>query len=183
MLSKLEEISLIAKCVTLDDRRAFARLVDEYSPGLRRFVFNLTMGDACLTDDIAQETFVKAYMGLASFRGAARFSTWLYSIACREYASVVRKRGELRLTEGMEPSAEWAEGCSDDARLAEMRHDIQVGLKALSPAERTLIVLFYLEDKPIKDIMRITNMPEGTVKSYLSRAKAKMAEALKDSQL
>lgn len=69
MLSKLEEISLITKCVAVDDRRAFGRLVDEYSPGLRRFVFNLTMGDASLTDDIAQETFIKAYEALKSFRG------------------------------------------------------------------------------------------------------------------
>lgn len=177
MLSKLEEIALIAKCVAADDRRAFGRLVDEYSPGLRRFVFNLTMGNASLTDDIAQETFIKAYGAIRSFKGASRFGTWLYSIACREYANVLRRRSELPMNEELPLLAA---DPGDDARLAEMRHDIQVGLRALSPAERTLIVLFYLEDKPIKDIMRITDMPEGTIKSYLSRAKTKMAKALNE---
>lgn len=177
MLSKLEEIALIARCVAVDDRRAFGRLVDEYNPGLRRFVFNLTMGNASLTDDIAQETFIKAYGAIKSFKGASRFGTWLYAIACREYANVLRRRSELPMNEAL---PQLTIDSRDDAGLAEMRHDIQVGLKALSPAERTLIVLFYLEDKPIKDIMRITNMPEGTIKSYLSRAKAKMAKALND---
>lgn len=179
MLSKLEEISLIAKCVAVDDRRAFGRLVDEYSPGLRRFVFNLTMGDASLTEDIAQETFIKAYGAIKSFKGASRFSTWLYTIACREYANTLRRHKELPMEESL------AYTCADsanDSEVAEMRHDIQVGLRALTPAERTLIVLFYLEDKPIKDIMRITNMPEGTIKSYMSRAKTKMARALADKR-
>ena len=54
MLTRFEEISLIAKCVAADDRHAFGRLVDEYQDSLRRFVFNLTGGDASLTDDIAQ---------------------------------------------------------------------------------------------------------------------------------
>ncbi len=176
MLNKLEEISLIARCVTGGDRRAFGRLVDEHSPGLRRFIYNLTIGDAALTDDIAQETFIKAYTGLKSFRGTARFSTWLYSIACREYANAMRRHSH----EPMDKHTAAVTPADDNASdIAEMRHDIQVGMKTLNTTERTLIVLFYLEDRPIKDLMRITRLPEGTIKSYLSRAKAKMAKALK----
>lgn len=59
-----------------------------------------------------------------------------------------------------------------------MRHDIEVGMRALSDIERTLVLLFYLEDRPIKEIVKITSLPEGTVKSYLSRAKSKMAQAI-----
>ena len=55
MLSKWDELRLIARCVAGDDRHAFERLVDEYNDGLRRFLLNLTLGDACLTDDLAQE--------------------------------------------------------------------------------------------------------------------------------
>ncbi|MDE5838020.1 MAG: RNA polymerase sigma factor, partial [Paramuribaculum sp.] len=84
MLTKFEEISLIAKCVAADDRHAFGRLVDEYQESLRRFIFNLTGGDASLTDDIAQETFLKAYVSIRSFKGLARFKTRLYKIANRE---------------------------------------------------------------------------------------------------
>lgn len=179
MLSKLEEISLIARCVAADDRRAFGRLVDEYSPALRRFIYNLTMGNASITDDIAQETFIKAYLGLKSFRGTARFSTWLYTIACREYANIMRKHSESAIDDYITTTT-----AADDngQAITEQRHDILVGLKALNPTERTLIVLFYLKDRPIKDIMRITQLPEGTIKSYLSRAKTKMADALTENK-
>lgn len=60
----------------------------------------------------------------------------------------------------------------------DIRHDIQVALNTLSPTERTLIILRYNEDRPIKEITRITGLPEGTVKVYLSRARTKMAKAM-----
>ena len=57
MLSKWDELRLIARCVAGDDRHAFERLVDEYNDGLRRFLLNLTLGDVCLTDDLAKKPF------------------------------------------------------------------------------------------------------------------------------
>ena len=56
MLTKWEELQLIARCVAGDDRDAFGRLVEEYNDGLRRFLLNLTLGDAALTDDLAQDS-------------------------------------------------------------------------------------------------------------------------------
>lgn len=60
---------------------------------------------------------------------------------------------------------------TDDARM-----DVAVALKALNETERSITILFYMEDKPIKDIVAITSLPEGTVKSHLSRAKSKLAD-------
>ena len=74
MLSKIEEISLIAKCVAGDDR-AFEKLVNEHGPAVRNFLFRLTLGDAALADDLAQETFLKAYSGLHLFHALSRFRT------------------------------------------------------------------------------------------------------------
>lgn len=176
MLSKIEEITLITRCVAVDDRRAFQRLIEEYSPGLRRFIFNLTMGDAALTDDIAQDTFIKAYTQLRQFKGMSRFKTWLYRIAYNEYVTIMRTRHEERLIDGYQPSSDLTDTSRE--RLTDMRHDIEVGMRALTQTERTLMLLFYLEDRPIKEITHITSLPEGTVKSYLSRAKAKMAKAI-----
>lgn len=173
MLTKLEEISLIAKCVAADDRRAFGRLVDEYQESLRRFIFNLTGGDSALTDDIAQETFLKAYTSIRSFKGLARFKTWLYKIAYREFLTTRKER---------EATLEEAAGISDGNLTPEgetqTKHDVKVALGALSEIERTLVLLFYMEDQPIKKIATITELPEGTVKVYLSRARTKMAKAL-----
>lgn len=94
MLNKWEELRLIARCVAGDDRQAFGQLVEEYNDGLRRFLLNLTLGDASLTDDLAQETFIKVYLSLRSYQGIARFRTWLYRIAYNEFYMYMRRRRE-----------------------------------------------------------------------------------------
>ncbi len=162
MLSKWDELRLIARCVAGDDRHAFERLVDEYNDGLRRFLLNLTLGDACLTDDLAQETFLKAYLSLRSFQGLARFKTWLYRIAYNEYYSYMRKLKEEY------PESETQH---NDAKM-----DVERCLKVLNETERSIVLLFYMEDRPIKQISEITGLPPGTIKSHLSRSKAKMAK-------
>lgn len=181
MLSKIEEIALVARCVTTDDRKAFARIVDEYAPDVRNFLFRLTSGDAPLTEDLSQDTFVKAWTGLRSFRAAARLRTWLFSIAYNEFVSYTRAQHEERLPEEYVPPA--GEGLTDSqAMLSDMRHDINVALASLTPKERTVVVLFYINDLPIKEISRITTLPSGSIKSYLSRAKTKMAKMLKNDE-
>lgn len=176
MISKIEELRLIARCVAFDDHRAFARLVDEYSPGLRRFIFNQTLGDAFLTDDIAQETFIKAYTSIRSFRGMARFGTWLYTIACRLLADYRRRsREELPGDLPEIPPDNRPAGFDED-----LRHDIGAALAGLSDKERTAVLLFYMQDRPIKEIAQITESPEGSVKALLSRARTKMAKTIKD---
>ena len=173
MLSKWEELALIAKCATTDSRSAFERLVVEYSPELRRYLMNLTLGDASLTDDLAQDTFLKAYRSIRSFQGLSRFKTWLFRIAINEYYAYVRKRREQRM-DGMAetPVIE----CVTPLRNVEAGIDAQKCLAVLSETERSVVLLFYMNDLPIKEIVKITGMPEGTVKSHLSRAKVKMAK-------
>ena len=173
MLSKWEELALIAKCATTDSRSAIERLVVEYSPELRRYLMNLTLGDASLTDDLAQDTFLKAYMSIRSFQGLSRFKTWLFRIAINEYYAYVRKRREQRM-DGMAetPVIE----CVTPLRNVEAGIDAQKCLAVLSETERSVVLLFYMNDLPIKEIVKITGMPEGTVKSHLSRAKVKMAK-------
>ena len=97
MLSRVEEIKLIARCALADNRDAFGQLVEAYRSDVTRFLLNLTMGDDALSDDLAQETFIKAYLGIRSFKGISRLRTWLYRIAYNEYYSWLRKRHEERL--------------------------------------------------------------------------------------
>jgi RNA polymerase sigma-70 factor (ECF subfamily) len=172
MISKWEEIRLIAQCIAGDNRQAFEQLVNEYKDGLRRFLLNLTLGDASLTDDLAQETFIKAYLSLRSFKGVARFKTWLYRIAYNEYYAHLRKNTKLRLDDSV-PIIDTSES-SENASDANM--DVQRCLHALNETERSIVLLFYMDDRPLKEIAAIMQMPEGTVKSHLSRSKAKMAK-------
>ncbi|MDE6051810.1 MAG: RNA polymerase sigma factor [Paramuribaculum sp.] len=176
MLSKIEELKLIARVVAFDDHRAYSRLVDEFSPALRRFVFNLTLGDAWTTDDICQNTFIKAYTSIRSFKGISRFSTWLFTIAVHEFADFRRRNRELSEIENAPEQAH----DSPSHSATELRHDIHIAMQSLNDHERAAILLFYLEDRPLKEVARITGRPEGTVKATLSRAKTKMAKIIKD---
>ncbi|WP_279129860.1 RNA polymerase sigma factor [Muribaculum intestinale] len=174
MLTKWEELRLVARCVAGDDRRAFERLVEEYQQPLRRFLLNLTMGNASLTDDLAQDTFLKAYLGLRSWQGVARFKTWLFRIAMNEYYGYLRRNREILPDDP--PDSIPVDERVDTAGATEARLDVYRCLSVLSANERAAVLLFYLEDKPLKEISRILDMPEGTVKSHLSRAKVKMAQ-------
>lgn len=178
MLSRFDELKLIARCTLGDDRRAFGCLVEAYQSDIRRFFLNLTFGDVALSDDLAQETFIKAYTSIRSFKGLSKFSTWLYRIAYNEFYSYSRKRQEERLDENTrkespdEPSGNYEE--NSNSRL-----DINTALQRLNEVERSIITLYYLQDIPIKKITEITGLPEGTIKSHLSRARTKMAQVLK----
>ncbi len=176
MLSKIEELKLIARVAAFDDHRAYARLVDEFAPALRRFVYNLTLGDAWTTDDICQNTFIKAYSSIRSFKGISRFSTWLFTIAVNEHIDFRRRTREYS---SIDPNTDQSDN-NDDHFSTELSHDIQVAIKSLNDHERAAVLLFYLEDRPIKEVARITGRPEGSIKSSLLRAKQKMARIIKD---
>lgn len=174
MLTKWDELKLIARCVAGDDRRAFEQLVTEHSDALRRFLLSLTLGDAALTDDLAQDTFLKAWLQLRTFRGMARFRTWLFRIAVNEYNNYYRSRRYE--PPGGEPpdTAVWDGG----TRAVEADHDLARCMSALSAPERTAVLLFYLQEFPVKRVAEIMQLPEGTVKSHLHRARTKMEQYL-----
>ena len=177
MLSKFDELKLLAQCVLGDDRRAFGTLVEAYQNEIRRFFLNLTFGDASLSDDLAQETFIKAYTSIRSFKGLSKFSTWLYRIAYNEFYSYSRKQKEERLLEGTPEEPDEPLGSYEESSNSKL--DINTALQRLNATERTIVTLYYLQDVPIKKITEITDIPEGTIKSHLSRARTKMAQVLK----
>lgn len=175
-MKKFDELRLIAQCALADNRQAFGLLVEAYQPQLRRFLMNLTGGNESLTDDLAQETFLKAYVNVRNFKGMSSFSTWLYRIAYNEFYS--HKRSEHPM-QGMDEVFS-DEGLTDrsvegiDAHLT-----VKEALQALGENERAIITLFYIEDQPIKKIAVILGMPESTVKSHLRRGKENMKQMIK----
>ncbi|MBO4743814.1 MAG: RNA polymerase sigma factor [Bacteroidales bacterium] len=143
----------------------FIDLVRQEQEPLRRFLLALCSGDAALADDIAQDALVRAYVASGSFLGLSRFSTWLFRIAyncyidhCRHLAS----RPEASIDEAMSV-------VSGDSADDSFRHQqLYQAMDTLSEKEKAAIVLFYFEDKSIKDISTILHMPAGTVKYHLS---------------
>ena len=93
-MSQLNDISLVAQVVMFHNTRAFDQLVKKYQSAIRRFFLNLTCGDSELSDDLAQETFIKAYTNIASFKHLSNFSTWLFRIAYNIYYDYLRSQKE-----------------------------------------------------------------------------------------
>jgi RNA polymerase sigma-70 factor (ECF subfamily) len=81
---------LASRAALLGDRSAFGQLVERHQSPIRRLLLNLTGGDDELSKDLAQETFVKAWLCIASFRAAAKFSTWLFRIAYNTFCDYTR---------------------------------------------------------------------------------------------
>src|SRR5512137_269420 len=85
------DAELIARVIAGDDRHAFAQLVRRHQSAVRSVLRRLCAGDAALADDLSQETFVRAWRGLTSWRGGARFSTWLHRVAVNVWLSQARR--------------------------------------------------------------------------------------------
>ena len=165
-LGKLRELQLIAQCAVADNRDAFGLLVEAYQPHLRRFLLNLTRGDHDLADDLAQDAFLKAYISIRSFQGISSFKTWLWRIAYNEFISHQRRQHEALDVDEVSVGDESASVASTDAAI-----DINACLDRLPLNQRTAIILFYQEGRPIKEISKIMSVAEGTVKSLLSRGR------------
>lgn len=174
MLSKLDEIRLLSQCALADNRDAFGRLVEAYQPRVRRFLLNLTAGDEMLTDDLAQDTFIKAYVGIRGFKGLASFGTWLYRIAYNEFCGHTRRHQE----EHVEDITRLGDVGSTPGDAADASMTVQRALAGLGDNERVAVTLFYIEDQPLKQVAKIMQMPEGTVKSLIHRAKGKMKQVI-----
>src|SRR6185312_1015551 len=99
----------------------------------------MTRGDTHLADDMAQETFLKAWKKLKTFRGEARFSTWLFGIAYNEFRGEARRRKEFALEEMSEPPAEATQAAT--AAGSNLRLDLTEALKVLTSAEQAAVVL------------------------------------------
>lgn len=176
-MSQLNDISLVAQVVVLKNTRAFDQLVRKYQSPVRRFFLNLTCGDSELSDDLAQDTFIKAYTNIASFKNLSSFPTWLYRIAYNVFYDYIRNRKETTDLDGPEVET----GNSTEQVNVGTKMDVYQSLKTLKEIERTCITLFYMEDISIEKIAGITGCPAGTVKSHLSRAKEKLATYLKQN--
>lgn len=174
-MKALSDISLVARVVAFDDKRAFDALVRKYQSPIRRFFMTQTMGDEALSDDLAQETFIKAYTNIGRFHSLSGFSTWLYRIAYRVLLDDVRTR---KHTEEISPKV--AERSSRTTEYG-LKIDINRCMQILKSHERTCVTLQLVVGMPIERISEITGLPSGTVKSHLSRGKSKLAKYLKEN--
>ena len=176
-MPQLPDIALISQVLIFGNRRAFDSLVKRYQGGVRRFLTSLASGDEMLADDLAQETFIKAYTSLATYKKQANFGSWLYRIAYNVFYDYIRSRKETCLMDDADSVVD--ELYQTPPSESYVVSDINEAMKLLRTAERTCITLHLMDDLTIDRIVEITGMPEGTVKSHLARGKEKLITYLR----
>lgn len=174
-MQSLTDFALVTQVTMMGNRRAFDQLVVRYQSPVRRFFLHQTLGDASLSDDLAQDTFIKAWRNIGSFRAMSSFQTWLMRIAYNVFYDYVRSR---KTTSDIDNVAEpMTNGNSNPSLQMDLYH----ALSLLKPDERTCITLQLVDGYKIDQIAKITDMKEGTVKSILFRGKEKLTKYLKQN--
>ena len=167
------------------DVAAFNRLVVQY----QELVFNVAyriMGDPAAAEDVAQETFITAYQSLRTFRGGS-FKSWLIRVAtnrCYDELRRRKRRPQSSLDEIMDENESFAflrspqDGPETHRQRVELALTIERCLKDLPDDQRIVTVLSDVEGYDYQEIANITRVSLGTVKSRISRARAKLRDCL-----
>lgn len=175
------EHSLVEKAL-LGDKSAFGELVRCYYPGVISVVYRLC-GDVALAEDMAQETFLRAWLNLHSFWPTASLRNWLYRIAVNATLDALRRRKDIALdadalqaVSEQKPDPEAALIASEQARR------IQQTIRSLPPAARAVLVLREYGELSYQEIAEALNIPVGTVMSRLSYARNCLRRLLVDEK-
>jgi RNA polymerase sigma-70 factor, ECF subfamily len=169
------------------DRRAFEQLVRGHQDRVYDFCVRM-LGDREEAHDLVQEIFVSVHQNLVSFRMDSKLSTWIFRIAknhCLNRLKYLNRRGRGRSDEyGEVLEAELESAVGSAARpdqaldSAHERDLVRRAIARLDVDQRTLVVLRDIEQLSYEEIVEITDLPEGTVKSRLHRAREKLAEII-----
>ena len=150
------------------NQERFISLVKAEQEPLRRFLLGLCCGDDALADDIAQDALVRAYVASSNFLGLSKFSTWLFRIAYNCF--IDRKRSQKWQAEPIDERTESVEG--GNSADAAFRHEaLYRAIRQLPEKERAALLLFYMEDRPVKEVAAILDIPASSVRAYLTRGR------------
>ncbi|MDH3321510.1 MAG: sigma-70 family RNA polymerase sigma factor [Flavobacteriaceae bacterium] len=163
------------------DTNAFAYLIDKY----RNMAYTLAIKivkNAEDAEEVAQDSFIKAFQKLESFKGASKFSTWLYTIVYRNAISSIRKKKIV--TTDIDSFV--IENHTDDfdfpqieaIKNGEQKKYVNEAIDQLPETDALLITLFYLNDSSVEEIEAITGLTKANVKVKLFRARKKLYKSL-----
>lgn len=162
---RMQDIKLAKK----GDKAAFVRIIEENKASMYRVAVSILNNEQDV-EDAFQNTIIKAYEGIGSLKKNQYFKTWLIRILINECNAILRSNKKIVHVEEFDDKAS-----SDFSNL-----ELTNAVNSLEEDLRVVTTLFYFEDIPQKDIANILSIPEGTVRSRLSRARNKLYEMLKE---
>ncbi|HEY3282425.1 MAG TPA: sigma-70 family RNA polymerase sigma factor [Armatimonadota bacterium] len=182
-----EERLLVERCQK-GDLAAFNELVQRYEKQVYTLAYRLC-GNHDDAEDIAAEVFLRVFNALPRFRGDAQFSTWLYRVVTNVYLDTRKRRSNhpvasledyLETDEGGQPRQvqDTAPSPQEELEANERREVLQRAIQALPEFQRIMITLYHVEELPYEQISEILQMPLGTVKSRLNRARRALRDHL-----
>jgi RNA polymerase sigma-70 factor (ECF subfamily) len=160
---------------------AFEVLVRRHEKTIFNLVYRM-LGDYDDAIEVSQEVFLSAYRAIGQFRGDANFSTWLYRIALNHVTTRRRSNNSRQHRtapiEDMELIRDSQPGPAETLEKKEMQERVQLALNKLSPEDAAVILLRDLQDVPYDEVARLLEIPVGTVKSRLHRARQALKSLL-----
>jgi RNA polymerase sigma-70 factor, ECF subfamily len=164
------ESACISRVVIHDDHEAFAALVELHQSAVRRFLMRLTSNDDGRADDLAQETFWRAYRYIRTYQGRGRFVSWLFGIAYQLFVTDERRHRrmpEVSLQEDLDVPSKVADHVATSMTFDQL-------MEALRVEERAAVVMHYRYELTHQEIAEALGVPIGTVKSLIRRARMKL---------
>ena len=181
----MNEADLIRQ-VKNGNTEAFRYLVDNY----RKLVVHIVgriISQQDVLEDLCQDVFLKVFQKIGRFRGDSKFSTWIAAIAYNTSITYIKNKtnkGEIYLDDIVHAEKRWM---TDDQiqinNKTEMTRILLALIEKLPIHYRTVLTLYHLEEFSYREIEQITGMPEGTVKSYLSRARSLLKQKIEKLQV
>jgi RNA polymerase sigma-70 factor (ECF subfamily) len=166
---------LVERTLSLKDQQAFTQLVMRHQLVVRGLFLRSCRRDAQAIDDLVQETFLRAYLSLSSFRQEAKFSTWLYRIAFNVVADKYRRK-TLDYCD-LESIEELADHCKH-LQQSDLRGDLAKAMGKISEPQKMAVRLCLEEGYTHVDAAQAMNIPLGTVKSHVARARTSLQQLL-----
>jgi RNA polymerase sigma factor (sigma-70 family) len=162
------------------NRNAFTFLVNRYQKLVVHITGRLIQRQDEL-EDICQDVFMKVYQNLGKYRNECKLSTWIATIAYNTSINYLRKfkKGDEVNQDDSAVLRNLSDYRSENYEQVDLHRYIREQIELLPVHYRTVLTLFHLEEFSYQEIEQITGMPEGTIKSYLFRAKALLKEKLK----
>jgi RNA polymerase sigma-70 factor (ECF subfamily) len=175
------EARLVAQALA-GSQSAFEQILRRYQRPILSLLVRLT-GDAGLAEDLAQETFVKAFRNLAAFDARRRLSSWLFRIAHNTGIDALRKsRPTMVAIDAGEPLDEpAAPAAGDPVERRALGRALQAALAQLRPDQRTAVVLRYEGGQSFEEIGQVLGIPESTARSHVHRARKELARLMTDA--
>jgi RNA polymerase sigma-70 factor, ECF subfamily len=164
----------------LSDRNAYAELVRRYADRIFNLAYRMT-GNRDEADDLAQETFIRAYRGLPGFRPDGQFGAWLYRIAvnvCLTHRRRSRDTAGESLDEMAAPVIDMSLSIEELAEQHEVQAAVHQAILSLPERYRAVVVLYHLEGRSYSEIAAILDLPVNTVRTHLHRGRVMLRDRL-----